>query len=129
MTYDEARRNMIETVNEALKAGLQGRDMPDPLKTGDDICTDNLLGQSGDVRPTISYRFPYSTLGDMGASFAEEVTSVWRNRGMEITNTDGQGIFQRYAVSDDGFRYKMTANPEIDQVSIGGSGPCVNPPE
>ncbi len=126
--YEEARETVVRLVNEALDAGLDGRERPEPLGFGNDPCTDNLIGPTSEVRPDIGYSFPYAALGIDSETFAEKTTETWRARGMAITELDSPGLYERFAVSEDGYRFSLTINEEIDQISIGGSGPCVDPP-
>lgn len=129
MDYDEASETVVRLVNEALDAGLDGKKRPDPLGFGQDNCTDDLTGPTGKVRPNLSYSFPYTELGIDTERFAENGTATWREEGMEITEQDRPSFFRRFAVSEDGYRFSLTINEEIDQISIGGSGPCVEPPD
>lgn len=129
MDYQEASETVVRLTNEALDAGLQGKDRPDPLGFGQDNCTDDLTGPTGEVSPDIGYAFAYTALGIDSKGFAERATETWRAKGMKITTQDRGRVIQRFAVSDEGFRFALTINEEIDQISIGGSGPCVEPPE
>lgn len=127
--YGEASDTVVRLVNEALDAGLDGRQRPEQLGFGDDPCTDDLIGPTSQVSPGLSYSFPYTALGIDGRTFADSVTETWRAKGMTIIDQDRPGHFRRFAVSEDGYRFSVTINEEIDQISIGGSGPCVDPPE
>jgi hypothetical protein len=127
--YEEASDTVVRLVNDALDAGLDGRERPDPLGFGNDPCSDRLIGPTSEVRPDIGYSFPYSALGIDSGTFAENATETWRSKGMAITELDSPGLYERFAVSEDGYRFSLTINEEIDQISIGGSGPCVDPPE
>lgn len=129
MDYDEASDMVVRLVNEALDAGLDGKERPEPLGLGSDHCTDGLLGPTDQVRPNFSYTFPYMAMGIDTATFAESVTANWRANGMRVRDQDRPRIFRRFAVSEDGYRLSLTINEEIDQISIGGSGPCVDPPD
>jgi len=129
MDYQEASDTMVRLVNEALDAGLDGRERPEPLGPGQKPCTDDLIGPTGEVRPNLSYLFPYTAVGIDSRTFAEQVTATWRAKGMRIAEQDRPRVFQRFAVSEDGFRFSLVINEETDQISIGGSGPCVDPPE
>jgi hypothetical protein len=129
MDYQEASETVVRHVNEALDAGLGGKIRPEPLGFGQDNCTDDLIGPTGKVQPNLSYSFPYSDLGIDAATFADKATATWREKGMTITELDRSRILRRFAVSEDGFRFSLTINQDIDQISIGGSGPCVDPPE
>jgi hypothetical protein len=129
MDYEEASDTVVRLVNEALDAGLDGRERPEPLGFGNYPCTDDLIGPTSEVSPGLSYSFPYTALGIDSETFAENATESWRAKGMRITTQDGPHVYQRFAISDDGFRFSLTINEEIDQISIGGSGPCVDPPE
>lgn len=88
------------------------------------VCTDD-LGLDDRATPTFSYLFPLTFLGSEGSAFGEKATAVWKSLGMKITEADNPGILNRFAVSDDGFRFSITVNQEANQVYIGGSGPCV----
>lgn len=129
MDYREASETVVRLTNEALDAGLEGKQRPEPLGFGQDHCSDGLIGPTGEVRPDIGYSFPFTDLGINSSTFAEKATASWRARGMAITTQDRPRVFQRFAVSDDGFRFSLTINEETDQISIGGSGPCVDPPD
>lgn len=129
MDYEEASDTVVRLVNEALDAGLDGRERPEPLGFGNDHCTDNLIGPTGEVRPDLGYSFPYAALGINSEAFAENATETWRARGMAITVLDSPGLYERFAVSEDGYRFSLTINEESDHISIGGSGPCVDPPD
>jgi ADP-ribose pyrophosphatase YjhB (NUDIX family) len=127
--YDEASDTVVRLVNEALDAGLDGRERPEPLGFGNDPCTDDLIGPTSQVSPGLSYSFPYTALGIASETFAENATETWRAKGMEITVLDSPRLFERFAVSEEGYRFSLTINEETDHISIGGSGPCVDPPE
>ncbi|HVL51586.1 MAG TPA: hypothetical protein VM754_08835 [Actinomycetota bacterium] len=129
MDYQEASDTVVQLVNEALDAGLDGKERPEPFGVGPKPCTDNLIGPTGEVSPDFGYAFPYTALGIDSTTFAEQATATWRAKDMRITSLDRPGIFRRFAVSEDGFRFSLTINEEIDQISIGGSGPCVDPPD
>jgi hypothetical protein len=129
MDYEAASETVVRLVNEALDAGLDGRERPEPLGLGPDHCTDDLIGPTDKVRPNLNYTFHYAALGIDGASFAESATATWRANGMRVTDQDRPRLFRRFAVSEDGFRIRLTINEDIDQISISGSGPCVDPPE
>jgi hypothetical protein len=129
MDYEEASDTMVRLLNEGLDAGLDGRERPESLGLGQHNCTDDLIGPTDEVGPTLRYTFHYTALGIDSATFAESVTETWRAKGMRIATQDRPRVYQRFAVSDDGFRFSLIINEEIDQISIGGSGPCVDPPE
>lgn len=119
----------MRLVNEALDAGLDGRERPEPLGLGPDNCTDSLIGPTNEVRPNFSYTFNYTDLGVDSGTFVENVIATWQAKGMRVTDHDRPRIFRRFAVSEDGYELSLTINEEIDQISIGGSGPCVDPPD
>lgn len=103
---------------------------PEATPLDHDTCDDDLLGPAmGEVSAAFDYLFSYKSLEGDGKGFAERATSVWKRKGMKLTAIDSPGVFERYAVSDDGFQVSVIANEAIDQVSIGGSGPCVPPPD
>lgn len=128
ISHEEASDRVIEGVNQALDAGLQGKPRPEATPLSYRICTDD-LGLDDRATPTFSYVFPLTFLGSDGSAFGEKATAVWKSQGMKITEADNPGILNRFAVSDDGFRFSITVNQEANQVYIGGSGPCVDPPE
>lgn len=129
MDYEEASDTVVRLVNEALDAGLDGRERPEPLGFGNDHCTDSLIGPTSEISPGLSYSFPYTALGIDSATFAERASATWRANGMTVTDQDRPRLFRRFAVSEDGFRFNLTINEETDQISIVGSGPCVDPPD
>jgi predicted small secreted protein len=129
MDYDEASDTVVRLVNEALDAGLAGKARPEPLGFGPHHCTDDLIGPTGEVRPNLHYTFHYTALGIDSAAFAESATESWLANGMRVTDQDRPRLFRRFAVSEDGFRIRLTINEEIDQITISGSGPCVDPPD
>lgn len=130
MNHEQASTKLMMLVDSGLDAGLNGRDRPQPDPLGYDACTDDLLGPTGEARPAYSYLFQYSVLGDDGQAFADKVAGLWQNEGLRITATKNDpNLIERFAVSDDGFHLSLAVNREIDQVYIGGSGPCVDPPE
>lgn len=127
--HEQASRRLIQLVDEALEAGLQGKARPEPTGLGYHACTDDRLGPTGEANPTYDYRFQYDLLGDAGPEFADKAAEVWRNEGLEITAArNDTGLIERYAEGQ-GFNLSLTLNLEIGQVHIGGSGPCVDPPE
>jgi hypothetical protein len=128
ISHEDASDRVIEGVNEALDAGLQGKSRPAPTPLSYHICTDD-LGLDNRAMPTFSYVFPLTLLGSEGSAFGERATAVWKSHGMKITESDNAGVLNRFAVSDDGFRFSITVNQQANQVYIGGSGPCVDPPE
>jgi hypothetical protein len=129
MDYEEASDTVVRLVNEALDAGLDGRERPEPLGFGNDPCTDSLLGPTSEISPGLSYSFPYTALGIDSAKFAESASATWRANGMRVTDQDRPRLFRRFAVSEDGYRFSLTINEETDHISIGGTGPCVDPPD
>ncbi len=129
MEHKQASDRLVGLVNEALDAGLQGNPRPEPIPLGYDTCTDDILGPTSQARPTFEYVFALSELPGEASSFAEEATGVWESKGMEISREDNGGILDGFAVSDDGFHLSLAVNTKENQVYIGGSGPCVDPPE
>jgi hypothetical protein len=127
--YEEASDRMVRLLYEALDAGLDGRERPEPLTLAQHHCTDDLIGPTGQVQPTLRYTFHYTALEIDSATFAESATATWQANGMRVSDQDRPRLFRRFAVSDDGFRFNLTINEEIDQISIRGSGPCVDPPD
>lgn len=127
--HDEAQDRLVSLVNESLDAGLQDRERPSPMPPSDLICTDKELAATGKVYSDFSYTFPYSALQIDGASFAEKSTDFLRKQGMEIVINDAPGRYQRFAESDDGFHVLISVLEDVDQIHVGGSGPCVEPPE
>jgi hypothetical protein len=89
--YEEASDTVVRLVNEALDAGLEGRERPEPLGFGNDPCTDDLIGPTSQVRPDLGYSFPYAALGIDSETFAEKATETWRAKGMAITELDSHG--------------------------------------
>lgn len=67
-------------------------------------------------------------IGPGGSAFGERATAVCESRGMKVTESDNPGILNRFAVSDDGFRFSVRNEP-ANQVYIGGSGPCIESPD
>jgi hypothetical protein len=129
MDHTQASDRLVELVNDALDAGLQGSPRPEPIPLGYDTCTDDILGPTSQARPTFEYVFALSELPREASSFAEKATDAWENKGMDISREDSEGILSGFAVSDDGFHLSLTVNTKEDQVYIGGSGPCVDPPD
>jgi hypothetical protein len=129
MDHEEASTRLVELVDEALEAALQGSARPEPTGLGYHPCTDDRLGSTGEANPTYDYRFQYELSQDAGPRFADRAAEVWQDEGLEITAArDEPGLIERYAEGE-GFNLSLTVNREIGQVHIGGSGPCVDPPE
>lgn len=126
MSYQEASDRVIESVNEALDAGLQGRARPESTGPGSQLCTGDLVGPTDKVSPNYAFTFPLSHLGDAADSFADNVDTIWENRGMEIIRDDDPPVVRRFASTEEGFRFSVTVNREAEQVHLGGSGPCVD---
>lgn len=128
MDFDEAKTRLIELVDGALDAGLEREKKPDPTPLGQYPCTDELIGPTSEVRAAFDYEFEY-TLLDNSEGFVERATEFWEKEGLKINNRDDSEAYRRFAVSDDGFSLTVQANRSLNQVSIGGSGPCVDPPD
>lgn len=128
MDFDEANKRLIELVDGALEAGLEREKKPDPIPLGQYPCTDEVLGPTSEMRAAFDYEFEYTLLED-GEGFVERATEFWEKQGLTIENRDDADVHQRFAVSDDGFSLTVQANQRLNQVSIGGSGPCVDPPD
>lgn len=129
LEFEEANTMLINFVDGALDSGLQGAERPDqPISRSPKPCTDDLIGPTSEVSPTYDYLFEYTLLDD-GEGFVERVTEFWEKEGFTINKRDDAEAFRRFATSDDGFSVSVQANQALNQVSIGGSGPCVDPPE
>lgn len=127
LDHAEAEERLVLLVNESLDAGLDGRARPSPIPPDDQICTDKELSPTGKVSSRFSYTFPYAELQIDGATFAEKSTDALRRQGMKIVVNDSPGTYQRFASSDEGFDLLITVLEAVDQIHVGGSGPCVDP--
>jgi hypothetical protein len=128
MEREAANERLVFLVNAALDAGLQGRPKPEAIPLDYDVCTDDLLGPIGEVRPVFDYSFPLSVLGDDVAEFVEMATDVWETEGLQIINRDDEDGFLRFA-SDENFHLKVSALRTTGEVIVSGSGPCVKDPD
>ena len=125
MDREEASKRLVQLVDDALTAGFKGQAVPDPDPVDFDPCTGR-LGPTSQSRPTYKYVFPLTELGENSADFADDATAVWERHGMEVTVQDDETLLERFALSDDGFRFSLAVNRQANQVYIGGSGPCVD---
>lgn len=124
MEREVANERLVFLVDAALDAGLGGKPRPEPIPLDYDVCTDDLLGPIGEVRPVFDYSFPIGVLGDDVATFVETATGVWENEGLQIISRDDEDGFLRFA-SDENFHLKVSALRTTGEVIVGGSGPCV----
>lgn len=127
MSASDAEKQLVLLVNEALEAGLQGKPRPSPFPVGKQVCTDQELSPTGEISSLFTYTFPFRERGIEGDRFANLVTATWRRNGMEIVTNDQPGSYHRFASSEEGFELSVSVLEDVDQITIGGSGPCLDP--
>lgn len=129
LSYAEASARIVEVAEPSLQIGL-GNDLDvAEMKTRQGLCDDAFGALSDYVYPVVDYRFPIELLGDEPDSFVYEVEELWLAEGLETIPSNSPTATKRFGVTSDGFNFEVYVNPESGLASVGGSGPCVDPPE
>jgi hypothetical protein len=91
-------------------------------------CSDPFIGPSDGLRPTLTYEFPFTALGDDPMNLLTAVEEYWKSQGLE-TQVDETDLVKIRFSGRDGYSLSVDVNYSSETASVGGSGPCVDNPE
>lgn len=129
LSYAEASEKIVELAEPSLRIGL-GTDLhPAEKRSRQSPCDDAFGAPSEYVRPVVQYRFPLELIEGDPDRFVEEVEELWRSRDLETSPHNSASVTRSFGTTPDGFNFRVFVNRESGIAFVGGSGPCVDPPE
>lgn len=129
LSYEDASARIDDLSENSLRLGLGDSFDQASRFSREGFCANAFNAPSDFVHPAISYRFPLELLTIDPETFVVRVDDYWSRNKLETSSDDSGGVLTRFGVSDDGFNYQLSVNRESGTVYLGGSGPCVTPPE
>ncbi|MBW3591708.1 MAG: hypothetical protein KY393_07670 [Actinobacteria bacterium] len=129
LSYEQASNRIVEVAESSLRIGLGDDLAAVEMNSRQGLCDDAYGALSDYVYPIVDYEFPLKLLGDDPDAFVHEVEKLWRSNDLETSPSNSSRVTKRFGVSSDGFNFEVFVNRESGIASVGGSGPCVDPPD
>lgn len=129
ISYKAASDRIAALAERTLQIGLGDEWRLAEQNARQGLCDDAFGALSDHVRPVLRYQFPLNRLDDDPARFVAKVEELWLANELETSSSVSSRVTRRFGVSSDGFNYQVTVNRESEIVYVGGSGPCVDPPD
>lgn len=129
LSYAVAEERIIRLTDPVLRMGLGTELDAAESYSRQGLCDDAHGALSDYVRPVVHYRFPVELLEGGPDDFVDEVEDLWRSEGIETTSDSSPAISIAVGVSSDGSSFRVYVDSGTASVFVGGSGPCVEPPE
>lgn len=129
LSYAEASQRLDESTQAVLRLAIGETDsLPEPSER-QGTCDSPLGGLSEYQQPVLRYELPIESLEVDAEDFLVKVTEFWEGDGASVSRRNDSLTSSVLADWDDGFNLRAMVNPNTGLVHIGGSGPCVTPPE